>query len=77
MGLLDLWGAQTENNKIKKFMPTVGFEPGTLCIRSERAKRWAIGANEYRSPKGERLLPECAIKSYLYHLVDVVKYFVV
>ena len=58
-------------------MPTVGFEPGTFRIRNERTKRWAIRADKYRSPKGERILPECAIKSYLYHLVDVVKCFVV
>ena len=58
-------------------MPTVGFEPWTFRIRSERAKRWAIRADKYRSPKGERILPKCAIKSYLYHLVDVVEYFVV
>ena len=30
IGLLDLWGAQTENYKMKKFLPTVGFEPGTF-----------------------------------------------
>ena len=58
-------------------MPTMGFEPGTFRIRSERTKRLAIGANEYQSPKGERILPKCAIESYLYHLVYVVKYFVV
>ena len=39
MGLLDLWGARTDNNKMKKIMPTVGFESGTFRLRSERAKR--------------------------------------
>ena len=57
----------------EKFLPTVGFEPGTFLLRSERAKRWAIRANKYRPHKGERILPECAINSYLYRLVDAVK----
>ena len=35
MGLLDLWGAQAENYKYKwKYMPTVGFEPGTFRLGS-------------------------------------------
>ena len=44
----------------------------TFRLRSERAKRWAIRAYKYRSPKGDRILPESAIKSNLYHLVDAV-----
>ena len=53
----------------------MGLEPGTFRIQSEHAKRLAIGADKYRSPKGESILPECVVKSYLYHLVDVVKMF--
>ena len=49
MGLLDLWGARTENS-------TVGFEPGTFRLRSEGAKRWAIRAYKYRSPKDDHIL---------------------
>ena len=36
MGLHDLANRELQN---EKFMPTVGFEPGTFCIRRERAKR--------------------------------------
>ena len=53
------------------FLPTVGFEPGTFRIRSERAKRWATRADKYRSSEGDHVKRECAFKSYLYHLVDV------
>ena len=58
-------------------MPTVGFETGNFRIRSERAKRWDIGADKYRLPKGERISPDCAINSYLYRVIDVVQCFVV
>ena len=61
----------------EKFLPTVGFEPGTFLLRRERAKCWAIRADKYRSPKGDCILPECAINSYMYRVVDVVKCFVV
>ena len=62
--------------RIEKFLPTVGFEPGTFRLRSERAKRWAFRADKYRSPKGDNILPEYAIYSYLYRMMDVVKCFV-
>ena len=58
-------------------LPTVGFEPGTFRLRSERAKRWAIKAGKYRSPKGDRILAESAINSNLYRVIDVVQYFAV
>ena len=51
--------------------PTVGFEPGTFRLRSECAKRWAIRADKYQSPKGDRIIPECAINGYLYRVVDI------
>ena len=44
-----------------KFMPTVGFEPGTCRLQSERVKRWAIGDDKYRSPRGERILLELSM----------------
>ena len=72
MGLLDLWGITKW-----KIHAHSGIWTRTFCIRSERAKRWAIRADKYRPPKGDRILPEYAIKSYLNYLVDVVKYFVV
>ena len=55
----------------------MGFEPGSFRLRNERAKHWAIRADKYRSPKGDRILSECAINSYLYRMVDLVKLFVV
>ena len=54
----------------EKLLSTVGFEPGTFRLRSERAKRWAIRADKYRSPKGDHIWPECAINSYLYRVVE-------
>ena len=56
----------------EKILPTVGVESGSLRLRSERAKRWAIRADKYWPPKGDHILPECAINSYLYRIVDVV-----
>ena len=63
--------------KNKKFLPLVGFEPGTFRLRSERAKRWFITADKYRPPNGDCLLPKCAINSWLYRVLDVVDCFVV
>ena len=60
----------------EKFLPTVGFEPGTLRLESERAKRLAIRADKYRSSKCKHILPMCDINSYQYRMVDVVKCFV-
>ena len=82
-GWLHLYGltrpVKSANRELQneKFMPKVGFEPVTFRIRSERAERWAIRADKYRSPKGDRISPDCAVISDLYHLVDVVKCFVV
>ena len=54
------WPVRSANQKLQneKFLPTVGFEPRTLRIRSERAKRWAIRADKYWTPKGDCVLPE-------------------
>ena len=53
------------NRKLQneKCLPTVEFELRTFCFRSEHAKRKAIRADTYRSPKGDYFLPECAINS--------------
>ena len=51
----------------KKFLPTVGFEPGTFRLRIERAKRCAIRRDKYQSPAGDHIIRECAVKSYLYN----------
>ena len=38
MGLLELCGSRVEPElQNVKFLPTVGFEPGTSCLLSERA----------------------------------------
>ena len=52
------------------FLPIVGFELVTFRLRSERAKRWAIRADKYGSPKGDHIIRECAIESYLYHMFN-------
>ena len=63
-GLLDMWWARTENYKMKNSCQHWDSNPGpSACKRSERAKRWTIRADKYRSPKGERILPECAINT--------------
>ena len=49
----------------------MGFEPGTFRLRSERAKRWAIRADINQTHKSDLILPECAIKSYLYYVLDI------
>ena len=68
MGLLDPWGERTKNYKMKILAyVTVGF--GTFRLRSEHAKHWAIRADIYHAPKGDYILPEFAIKSYLYHVL--------
>ena len=36
----------------------------------------AIRDDKYRSPKCDRILPECAINNYQYLVVDLVKCFV-
>ena len=61
----------------EKFLPTLGFEPGTFHLWSERAKRWAISADKYQSSSRDRILPECAINSNLFCVVELVKCFVV
>ena len=55
----------------------MGFEIGTFHLQSDRAKRRTIGADKYRSPKGDGILPMCAFYSYQYRVVDIVKCFVV
>ena len=51
------------NQKLQneKFLPTVEFEPGIFRLQSERAMRWAIRADKYRSPKDELVLPELSM----------------
>ena len=57
--------------QIEKFLPTVGFEPGTFSFWSERGKRWSIRADIYGAPECDRVLSECSIKSYPTHVLDV------
>ena len=47
------WPVMSANRELQnvKFLPTVRFEPGTFRLRCERAKRWAIWADKYRSPQ--------------------------
>ena len=59
MGLLDLW--ERRELQSEKFLSTVGFEPRTFRLQSERAKRWAVTSDTYQSPKGYRVLPELSM----------------
>ena len=61
MGLLALFGTRTENYRMKYSCPQ-WIQPGTFRPQGERAKRWAIRADKYRSPKGERILSSVIFK---------------
>ena len=56
----------------EKILPIVGFEPGTFRSRGERAKRWPIWDDKYRSPNGDRNLPQNTVNSCPYRVVNVV-----
>ena len=50
MGLLELCGSRVERElQNVKFLPTVGFEPGTSCLLSERAitELWRLMSTEW------------------------------
>ena len=62
----------------QRFLTTAGFEPGTFRVRSERAKRRAIGADIYRTPK--ETIQSCLLYYFIkcnymafLHLVKVVR----
>ena len=63
----------------EKLLPTMGFEPGTFRLRSDLVKHSLLDQIlvSIEHLKVERVLPVCAIKIDLYHVVDVVKCFVV
>ena len=57
----------------EKFLPRIGFEPGTFRLQSKIIKHCATRSYIYRALKNDRVLPECAIKIYMDQVVDVVK----
>ena len=61
----------------EKFLPTVGFEPGTFRLRSELAMRWAISWAIYRALKFSLRFTWACFWNYLNHVVDVAKWNVV
>ena len=78
-GYLELSGTRVELElQNKKFLPIVGFEPGTFCLRSERATTELRGMMSVEWIKGHLVLTYCAIflETYLQHMVDVAKLFV-
>ena len=76
MGLLHLWWARTENDKMNNSCHPCDSNPGPSGYDANSLS-YAIKADKYRSPEGDRILPECAINNYLYRMVDLVKCFVV
>ena len=61
------------------FSSTLGVEPGTCTfrLRSELAEVALLEQISIEHLNFYRVLPECAIRIYLYHVVDVAKLFVV
>ena len=51
----------------------MGFEPGTFRLQNERANHSVLISIKHL--KNKRVLPECTIKPYMYHVVDEVKCF--
>ena len=62
-------GQRLQNENV---LPTVGFEPGSFRLRIERDNHCATRSDIYRN---DSVLPACAIKIYLYYVVDVIKCF--
>ena len=68
MGLLDLWGARTENYNMKNSCPQWDSNPGPYAYEANAlsVQLSELRADKYRSPEGDQIIGECAIKSYLY-----------
>ena len=57
----------------EKFLPTVGFEPGTFRLRSERATTEPRGLMLVEWIKVHLVLPVLFLEIYLKHLIDEAK----
>ena len=77
MGLLDLWGAQTENYKMKNSCPKWDSNSGPSTYEANMQSVELLELIYIAHLKVTAFLSECAIKSYLYHVLIVVKCFVV
>ena len=62
----------SENNKIK-VLPTVGFEPGTFRLRSERATTEPRRLMSVERINVHLVLPMLFVETYLKHVLDVAK----
>ena len=77
IGLHELQGAKTENYKMKNYYPQRDSNP---ILSAYEVKTLSIALLDEISIEGlnvERVLLECAIDSYMYHVVVVVKCFIV
>ena len=61
MGLHDLFGTRTENYKMKNSFLQLDSNPGPSTYEANALSVWAIRADKYRSPKGDRVLPELSM----------------
>ena len=57
----------------EKFLPTLGFEPGTIRLRSERATTELQGLISVEWIKVHLLLSVLFLENNLQHMVDVAK----
>ena len=66
IGLLDLWGARTENYKIKNSWRQWDSNPGPSAYEAKSLSVAVLDQIYVEHLNIDRVLPECAIKIYLY-----------
>ena len=71
MGLLELLGARTENYKMKNSCSQLDSNPAPSAKEANSLGIALLHLTTTEHLKFERVLPECAIKINLYHVVDV------
>ena len=79
MDLLDMWGSRTYNYKMKSSCQHWDLNPGSFASEANRsvlAKRCAISWDIYRALKYWPRFACVFYLNYLYHVVDVAKFFV-
>ena len=77
-GYLELPGTRVERElQNEKFLPTVGFKPGTFRLRSEGVTTELRGLMFVEWIKVPLALTVLSLEIYLQHMVDVAKQFVV
>ena len=77
MGLLDLWWAQTGNQKMKNSCPQLESNLGPSANEPKLLRVALFDEISIKHLNVDRLLPKCAIYINLKHVVDVANLFVV